>query len=130
MGLNIIETWYLKLSDMEKKLPLMKLDGKMYSPEQIYLEVKNKTTNGQKLQNKVESLMVGSTLDEQDVAEARLVQLLTERPVRVAALVDPAEGKEEFSSQELIERIKKKDKLGKSLLETEIKQMIATIKHK
>ncbi|GAI11562.1 unnamed protein product, partial [marine sediment metagenome] len=91
-------------------------------------EVKRKTPVGARLQSKVEGLRFGSTLDDEELAEERLIKLLEERPIRVAALTDPDIGKEEFSSKELIERIKKKDKIGKSLLKTEIEHMSAMMK--
>jgi len=128
VSLKIIERWHSKLPDYEKSLPLIKLEGITYSPQQILQEVRNKTPLGEKLQKRVEGLRFGSTLEDEETAEERLVTLLEERPVRVAALTTPEEGKHELTSEELIERIKKKDKVGRSLLRTEVKHMTAMTK--
>ena len=128
MSLKIIEQWYSKLPPYEVDMPLIRLDTTVYTPRQILDEVRRKTPVGTRLQTKVEGLRFGSTLDDEVTAEERLIKLLEERPIRIAALVDPDIGKEEFSSKELIERIKKKDKIGKSMLKTEIEHMTAMMK--
>lgn len=128
MSLKVIEEWYSRLPSYERNMPLIKLNNTAYSPKQILAEVRKGTAIGASLQSKVEGLRFGSALEDEETAEQRLIRLLEERPIRVAALVDPDIKKEEFSSKELIECIKKRDKIGKSLLKTEQKHMSAMMK--
>lgn len=129
MSLKIIESWYEKLPSYERDMPLIRLNNTVYTPTQILAEVTRESPVGAKLQEKVEGLRYGSTLEDESLAEERLVKLLEERPVRISMLTRPGE-KEQLSSKELIERIKKKDRLGKSLIKTEEKHMLSMLKIK
>jgi len=129
MSLNFIESWFSNLPDYERGMPIIKLNGVSYSPQQILREVRRGSSIGKELQKKVESSRLAHSFEEDEaLAEERLTKLLKEKPIRIAMLTRPETGKEEFSSKELIEHIKKKDELGKALVESEVEQVEAMLK--
>jgi len=129
MSLNFIESWFSNLPDYEKGMPIIKLNGVSYNPQQILREVRKGTSLGKELQRKVESSRSAHSFKEDEtLAEERLTKLLKEKPIRIAMLILPEYGKEEFSSKELIEHIKKRDDIGKAMVESEIEQVEAMLK--
>lgn len=129
MSLNFIEKWYSELPDYERGMPIMKLGNVSYTPQQILHEVRRGSSIGNELQKKVEGARLAHSFEEDEaLAEERLTKLLKEKPIRIAMLILPEYGKEEFSSKELIEHIKKKDDIGKAMVESELEQVEAMLK--
>lgn len=128
MSLQLVESWFFKLPEYERAMPIMKYNNVSYTPQQILREVRKGTALGESLQGSFESLRLANTISDEKLAEERIIKLLRERPVNIAALVSPEYGKEEFTSEELIEHIKKKTDIGKSLISAEMRQMEAMLK--
>lgn len=128
MSLQLIESWFFKLPEYERTMPIMKYNNVSYTPQQVLREVRKGTALSKSLQSSFEGLRLANAISDEKLAQERIIKLLKEKPVIIAALVPPEYGKEEFTSEELIEHIKKKTDIGKSLISTEMGQMEAMLK--
>jgi len=124
MSIERISTWYWKLPAYDRKLPLVIVDGREYTPNQIYDEVRRGTRLGEKLQRSVELGAAGLTNGAKiwELAKKRLITKLREIPVTVKTYLL---GKPEITSEEMIRDIETEGFFGKSLIEAEIEQMKA-----
>ena len=62
-----VEKWYRSIPEHEKDLYILELDGKYYTPNDIYREVMNDTELGKRLQEELERLSLGNTFTYEDM---------------------------------------------------------------
>lgn len=118
MSLEFVTRWNSRIPSYERTLPIIKYKGVGYSPQQILEAVQAGSQLGMDLQNQIEGSKLGNTSQDPKLAQERLIQLLTERPVAVSTY-----GMGELTSQDLIEHIKRKDAIGRGLIQAEMEEM-------
>lgn len=113
---EFIVKWYNRIPKIHRDLPLVELDGKVYSPRRVYEEVMKGTELGERLQEKLES---GSfTTDEffTKLAKIRLIMVLKKLPKDIGI----ATFNGVYSRDELIKLIEEGKGIGKDLIDTEV----------
>ena len=102
-------------------LPLVPLDGVVYSPNRILEEVQKGTPLGERLQQKLETRSFSQ--DElEKVAEKRLEWIFTHLPKSVG-LASFTLGEQGYTPEELIKLVKERKGVGKKLLEDEVRNI-------
>lgn len=100
MSLKIVKSWYENLPPAERDLPLIILNNKAYSPDEVLQEVRNGTSLGEQLQDRVERRDWGTPLStKEQLAKERLKKILEKRPVDIVALVRPSESPDKAAEQ-------------------------------
>jgi len=122
--LEKVERWVSRLPKSELEMPILELDGVLYTPLDILEEVRAGTELGERLQERWEELRRGiRTLHNDEtmyeLARVRLLKRLQERPVRIMTLT--AGMPTEITAEQLIRDIETGGDLGESLVKAEIK---------
>ena len=124
MMLEKVERWVSRLPKSELEMPILELDGVLYTPLDILEEVRAGTELGERLQERWEELRRGiRTLHNDEtmyeLARIRLLKRLQERPVRIMTLT--AGMPTEITAEQLIRDIEAGGDLGESLVKAEVK---------
>ncbi len=69
MSITFVTKWYRGIPPVERKLPVIYHNGKMYTPDDIYREVVKGTKLGEELQEKLERLRAANSLSIDDLKE-------------------------------------------------------------
>jgi len=83
---EFIERWYSSIPPIERDLPILLIDGKVYSPREVYEEVMKGTELGNRMQEKIErirssqSLTYGDLREIEHVARERVMWVLRNLP--------------------------------------------------
>ncbi|HEX59729.1 MAG TPA: hypothetical protein ENF26_06250 [Methanomicrobia archaeon] len=122
--LEKIERWVSRLPKSELEMPILELDGVLYTPLDILEEVRAGTELGERLQERWEELRGGiRTLHNDEtmyeLARVRLLKRLQERPVRIMTLT--AGMPTEITAEQLMRDIETGGDLGESLVKAEVK---------
>jgi hypothetical protein len=121
MSKELVTSWFSKLGESEKDLPLLLVDNYAYTPRMAYTEVMNGSSLGAKLQSLIEMGKFGSsTLDEQAIAKVRLQQKLQGKPDK--PLFATLSGKV-FTPSQLLQEIESESQIGVQWLQNEISHM-------
>jgi hypothetical protein len=59
---ELVAMWYNRLPPQERSKPVLSLDGKLYTPDDIYREVMAGTPLGERLQRMLEAIRVSTPL--------------------------------------------------------------------
>jgi len=73
MSVELIRQWYSNIPEMERDLPVLMVDGNVYTPREIYNEVMKGTELGKKMQEKIEKLRSPHSFYYSDLRELREV---------------------------------------------------------
>ena len=125
MTLGLVRQWFTKISDAEKDLPLVLLEGYAYTPRVAWNEVLRGSPLGQKLQVSIERRAIGSApSDEETIAKLRLEQIFAREPEKPKFAT--LSGKL-FTGQQLLEEIRRGTSIGKQWVNNEISHMKALV---
>jgi len=75
MSKEFIEDWYRRIPELERDLPIILIEGRVYTPREVYNEVMRGTRLGELMQSKLERLSSPNSLTYEDLAELRQVAL-------------------------------------------------------
>lgn len=121
MTKELVTRWFTRLGVAEQDLPLLILEGNVYTPRTAYNEVTRGSALGDKLQALIETGRFGTTAqEEQQVAKIRLKQIFqkdADKPV-FATL----SGKT-FTRSELLDEIESGTSIGNQWLQNELTHM-------
>lgn len=124
ISLKRIEDWTAKLPSYERELPLVIIDKKAFTPDEICAQIKEKTRLSLGLQQKLDLGPELITAEKREqiwsLAKLRLNKLYTDRPVTVLTLTL---AKPTISAAELKHEIEQETELGKELIKDEINHM-------
>jgi hypothetical protein len=121
MSKDLVQKWYNALPTGERDLPLILLNGIVYTPTATLNEVLRGTPVGSQLQLLIESGRFGTTAeDEQSIAKTRLTQYLQNQPDKplFATLSNKV-----FTPSQLIEEIQQGSSIGQQWTSNEISHM-------
>ena len=121
MSKDLVQKWYEHLPNQERELPLILLDGIVYTPTTAYNEVMRDSPVGIRLQALIEQGKFGtSTEDEQAIAKTRLEQWLSTQPDKplFATLSNKV-----FTPSQLLEEIQSGTPIGEQWKNNEINHM-------
>lgn len=126
MSREFIEKWYKSIPKMERDLPIILIDGKVYTPNEVYEEVMKGTELGEIMQSKLERMSSQHSMTYEDLREIR--HIAYERVKRILEDLP-----KDFSIVSLSGKIAKgKDEIfkaiGKSAIEYEMKRVIRLIR--
>ena len=121
MSKELVIQWYSRISQSERNLPLLLVDGYAYTPQMAYDEVVRGTALGARLQALIEMGKFGTTaLDEQAIAKVRLRQILQSKPDK--PLFATLSGKV-FTPSQLLQEIESETQIGSQWVNQEISHM-------
>ena len=127
MTKQVVSDWFGKLPVAERSLPLLLLDGIVYTPQAAYDEVMRDSPVGQKLQQLIESGRFGTTTeDEQSIAKTRLEQIYSARPPD-APYVATLSGKT-FTASQMIDELQSDSAISHQWVNNEIQHMNALVR--
>ena len=121
MSKDLVSKWYNALPNAERDLPLILLDGVVYTPTATYNEVMRNSPVGLRLQVLIEQGKFGtSTEDEQAIAKTRLEQWLSTQPDKplFATLSNKT-----FTPSQLLQEIQEGTQIGQQWQNNEILHM-------
>ncbi|MCD6407331.1 hypothetical protein J7L81_05625 [Candidatus Aerophobetes bacterium] len=81
MSREFVERWYSSIPEFERDLPIILVDGRVYTPREIYNEVMKGTPLGEKLQMELERLRSPHSLTYEDLR--KLQEVAWERVKRI-----------------------------------------------
>jgi len=129
MSLEYVRRWYSRIPELEKDLPVLLYNGKVYTPREIYNEVVRGTALGRKLQEKLEELGSAYSFSYEDlrgldyVAKIRAEQVIKNLP-KGFKMVSIVNGQRiTWTPEEL-----KNSELFKKAVEYEKKKVIETLR--
>jgi len=118
MSLELVRRWFDSLPEHERDLPLILVDGKVYTPREVLREVERGTPLGEKMQATLEMAISGSyTFEELRVIGKARAKEIAKRLPKDFSLI--AIGKGEVTRDEIIEMIQREESLGKSAIDYE-----------
>ncbi len=125
MSKEFIEKWYNKIPEVERNLPIIYFEGKVYTPKEIYDEVMGGSEVGEKIQKMLERMASPHTIYDSDIpnlkkaAEHRVKKIIEMLPdnFTMASL-----------SGLVIDKKKIEKMLWKEAVETELNKIIKLIK--
>lgn len=123
MQLRKIDLWVKGLGEYERDLPLLVVDSKQYTPNQILSEMRAGTRIGMSLGSKLDLAKTLITLDSAEyitLAKQRLIKLNTDRPITIMSL---SLARPKMSSQDMIIEINQNTTVGKTMVNNELKHM-------
>jgi len=126
MSKELVIQWYSRISQSERNLPLLLVDGYAYTPQMAYDEVIRGTALGARLQSLIEMGKFGTTsLEEQAIAKVRLQQILASKPDKpiFATLSNKV-----FTARELMQEIESGTELGTQWVNNEISHMNSIVR--
>ena len=125
MSKEFIEKWYSKIPEIERNLPVIYFEGKVYTPKEIYDEVMNDSEVGEKIQNMLERMSSPHTIYDSEIPNLRKA---AEHRVKKIIEMLP----DNFTMASLSGLVIGKDKIEKMLwkeaVETELSNIIRLIK--
>ena len=122
MSKELVVRWFNKISDAEKDLPLLLVDGYAYTPRMAYSEVMNGSVLGSRMQQLIEMGKFGTTsLEEEAIAKVRLEQILQSKP-QDKPLFATLNNKT-FTASQLLEEIRLGTQVGERWVRNEISHM-------
>lgn len=83
MSKELVSKWYSKIPELERDLPIILVDGKVYTPREVYEEVMKGTELGEKMQETLERYREShsATYGElKKIAEERVKKILSWLP--------------------------------------------------
>jgi len=126
---EFVERWYSRIPEMEKDLPIILLDNKVYTPREIYEEVVKGTELGDKLQMKLEMMYrkatSAHTFGYEDIREIR--QVAYERVKRIIENLPKDFSIASFSGR-IVSGKKIFDAIGKKAVEYEMERVIKLLR--
>jgi len=126
MSKELVNQWYSRISQTERNLPLLLVDGYAYTPQMAYDEVNRGSVLGIKLQSLIESGRFGTSyLDEIAIAKVRLQQSLQSKPQN-KILFATLSGKT-FTPSQLLQEIESGTEIGVQQINAEISHMRAIV---
>ena len=129
MSKEFVEKWYSGIPEMEKDLPIILLDGKVYTPREIYEEVMKGSELGDKLQMKLEIMYQRATsahtFSYEDIREIR--QVAYERVKKIIENLPKDFSIASFSGR-IVSGKKIFDAIGKKAVEYEMERVIKLLR--
>ena len=126
MSKELVNQWYSRISQTERNLPLLLVDGYAYTPQMAYDEVNRGSVLGARLQSLIESGRFGTSyLDEIAIAKVRLQQSLQSKP-QDKILFATLSGKT-FTPSQLLQEIESGTEIGTQQINAEISHMRAIV---
>lgn len=122
MSKDLIQKWYNAISNQEKDLPLILVDGIIYTPTTAYNEVMRSSPVGLKIQALIETGRFGSTSEEeQAIAKTRLEQWLKTQPPDKPLFATLSN--KVFTPSQLLQEIQEGTSIGQQWSQNEISHM-------
>jgi hypothetical protein len=122
MTKELANKWINKLSEVEKDLPLLLVDGYAYTPRIAVNEIMNGSVLGARLQALIEMGKFGtSSLEEQAIAKVRLQTILASKPQDKPLFATMSN--KVFTPAQLMEEINSGTQIGQQWLNGEISRM-------
>ena len=122
MSKDLVQKWYNAISNAEKDLPLILVDGIIYTPTTAYNEVMRSSPIGLKIQTLIETGRFGSTSEEeQAIAKTRLEQWLRTQPPDKPLFATLSN--KVFTPSQLLEEIQSGTSIGEQWKNNEISHM-------
>lgn len=122
MSLEFVRKWYESIPPFQRFIPLVPLDGKIYSPQRVLEEVTKGTELGQKLQMKLETRSFTTSKDLELIAQRRLEWIVSHLP-SVVGIGTLTLGGKFLTKDELLKLIREKKGIGKDLIEKEVENV-------
>jgi hypothetical protein len=123
MTKEFVTNWISKLPEAEKDLPLLLLNGIVYTPRVAVQEILRGSPVGTQLQHLIESGSFGTTYtDEQTIAKLRLTEIMRTKPEK--PLFATLSGKV-FTPSELLKEIQEGTSIGSQWVNNEVSHMKA-----
>jgi len=117
MSRELVTRWFSRLASGEQDLPLLILEGNIYTPRTALNEVMRSSELGNKLQALIETGRFGTTAyEEEQVAKIRLRQILQTQPEK--PLFATLSGKV-FTPSQLLQEIESSTAIGVQWLNNE-----------
>jgi len=127
MSKELVNQWYNKISNVERNLPLLLVDGYAYTPQMAYDEVNNGSALGAKLQALIESGRFGtSSLEEVAIAKVRVRQILQSKPQD--KILFATMSNKTFTPAQLLAEIESGTQIGEQWVQSEISRMTALVR--
>lgn len=108
MSKAFISSWYNKIPPVERTLPIIMHNGRVYTPKEVYEEVMRGTKVGEELQRKIERLRSSHSyglddLKELDyVARKRVEKIIKNLPPDFSLVAIGLEEKRVYKPEELL----------------------------
>ncbi len=121
MSKELANSWIQRMPEAEKDLPLLLLDGIVYTPRVAVQEILRGSPVGDKLQALIETGRFGTSAeDEQAIAKTRLEQWLQNQPDKpmFATLSN-----QDFTPSQLLQEIQSGTPIGQQWTNNEISHM-------
>jgi len=115
---EFIRKWFEGLPKIERDEYLIIYQNKVYTPRHVLEEVEKDSALGKDLQRVIEQKKFTSALDKYQLAIIRLKRFLEGAPEFKMAV-----GPRVYTARELLEEIQKGSKLGRGLIEAEIRKI-------
>jgi hypothetical protein len=117
MSRELVTRWFSRLASGEQDLPLLILEGNVYTPRTAFNEVTRGSALGDRLQALIETGRFGTTTyEEEQVAKIRLRQILQTQPEK--PLFATLSGKL-FTPSQLLQEIESNTAIGVQWLNNE-----------
>lgn len=129
MSKELVRRWYEKIPPIERDDPILYMDGKYWTPDEIYNEVMRDTPTGRKLQAKLEKLSAPRTFSFSElkelrkVAEERIKKTLEALPNEQVLVTYTPQGKIAFKPKDIL-----KTELYEKAVKEEVRSILKTIK--
>jgi len=122
MTKELVQKWYNAISNAEKDLPLILVDGIIFTPTTAYNEVMRSSPVGLKIQLLIETGRFGTTTEEeQTMAKIRLEQWLKTQPPDKPLFATLSN--KVFTPSQLLEEIQSGSPIGQQWSQNEILHM-------
>jgi len=122
MSLAFVKKWYDNIPPIQRLIPLVPLNGKIYSPARVLEEVKKGTKLGEELQTKLETGQFTTQSDLELIAEKRLEWMITHLPDVIGFNTLTVDGKP-ITKEELLQMIREKKGLGARMIQQEVQEI-------
>jgi len=127
---ELVAMWYNRLPPHERSKPVLSLDGKLYTPDDIYREVMAGTPLGERLQRMLEAIRVSTplaTLVQQfwSVGKARALAWVESLPENFSIVTISGEVIDKKRLRQLIES---EQGFGRAAIESEAMAAISLLK--
>lgn len=129
MSKEFIQRWYAKIPELERDLPIIMIDNRVYTPREVYNEVMANTDLGRQMQAKLEKLASPYTFTYEDIKEInyiarkRVEQTIKNLP-RGFSLVSIIDGQKVVWSPEQLE----KSPLFQKAVEHEMRKVVQLLR--
>jgi len=124
MTRELVESWFNKLSIVERDLPLLIVSGIAYTPRTTLNEVKRGTALGKHLQALIEKKSFGTNqIEEQTLAKMRLRDILIREPEKPMFVTIQGVAPRAYTPKQLLTEIDANSKIGRQWTNNEISHM-------